>query len=390
MGMNSFELIPTEENLIHTLDKDLLKRNKDLVRFYDLILVQEGASSIAIDGRWGSGKTFFVKQSMLLINAKNPMCDMDDEKKASIVYALPFPKKAEDMLPFFKMVQEMYTTALAKTYKTEYTAEVNYEISTRPVNIHNYFEEGSTAGYVAVSKISKQQLYADVMSLSPYVYCGRFEAEGGLNEPMVMYTRDPGMVIEYCVSGEWVKGITWPESEDDFIFAFFVPDTQKILKINLDVKEHAGKKLREYLRSCEASDHMGWSDPAKMFIVERIRKNTVNQIMKLQNGNEEKRVDATASRLSGKLGKLLMPRIGYEKKKNSGGQGGGGGQGGSGGSSRNLTYEFSDFKFKGNDLEIQYCIKMTHSKRDTNIELVIESEGGRIDPISWQRDIRNS
>jgi len=49
MGMNSFELIPTEENLIHTLDKDLLKRNKDLVRFYDLILVQEGASSIAID-----------------------------------------------------------------------------------------------------------------------------------------------------------------------------------------------------------------------------------------------------------------------------------------------------------------------------------------------------
>ena len=34
---------------------------------------------------------------MLLINAKNPMSDMDDEKKASIVYALPFPKKAEDM-----------------------------------------------------------------------------------------------------------------------------------------------------------------------------------------------------------------------------------------------------------------------------------------------------
>ena len=95
--MNSFELIPTEENLIHTLNKDLLKRNKDLVRFYDLLLAQEGTSSIAIDGRWGSGKTFFVKQSMLLINAKNPMSDMDDEKKASIVYALPFPEKSEDV-----------------------------------------------------------------------------------------------------------------------------------------------------------------------------------------------------------------------------------------------------------------------------------------------------
>lgn len=37
--MNSFELIPTEENLIHTLDKDLLKRNKDLVRFYGKRLI---------------------------------------------------------------------------------------------------------------------------------------------------------------------------------------------------------------------------------------------------------------------------------------------------------------------------------------------------------------
>ena len=109
MGMNSFELIPTEENLIHTLDKDLLKRNKDLVRFYDLILVQEGASSIAIDGRWGSGKTFFVKQSMLLINAKNPMSDMDDEKKASIVYAVYYDAWENDngTYPVLSLVYEI-------------------------------------------------------------------------------------------------------------------------------------------------------------------------------------------------------------------------------------------------------------------------------------------
>lgn len=95
--MNSFELIPTEENLIQTLGKDLLKRNKDLVRFYDLLLAQEGACSIAIDGRWGSGKTFFVKHSMLLINAKNPMCDMDEGKKDNIIYSLPFPQKTEEV-----------------------------------------------------------------------------------------------------------------------------------------------------------------------------------------------------------------------------------------------------------------------------------------------------
>lgn len=94
--MNSFEILSTEENLIQALRKDLLKRNKELVRFYDLLLAQEGACSVAIDGRWGSGKTFFVKQSMLLINAKNPMSNMDENKKENIVYALPFPKQTED------------------------------------------------------------------------------------------------------------------------------------------------------------------------------------------------------------------------------------------------------------------------------------------------------
>ena len=148
MGMNSFELIPTEENLIHTLDKDLLKRNKDLVRFYDLILVQEGASSIAIDGRWGSGKTFFVKQSMLLINAKNPMSDMDDEKKASIVYALPFSKKAEDMPENYDVA--VYYDAWENDNGTDPVLSLVYEII-KQLGINYAFDDNSNAFKLAGS-----------------------------------------------------------------------------------------------------------------------------------------------------------------------------------------------------------------------------------------------
>ena len=146
--MNSFELIPTEENLIHTLDKDLLKRNKDLVRFYDLILAQEGASSIAIDGRWGSGKTFFVKQSMLLINAKNPMSDMDDEKKASIVYALPFPKKAEDMPENYDVA--VYYDAWENDNDTDPVLSLVYEII-KQLGINYAFDDNSNAFKLAGS-----------------------------------------------------------------------------------------------------------------------------------------------------------------------------------------------------------------------------------------------
>jgi hypothetical protein len=296
------------------------------------------------------------------------------------------PIRKDDMLPFFKLVQELYTSALAKTKQAEYTPhDADYEILTRPVNLNNCFVGGGTAGHVAVAKVSKQQLCGDSLALSPYVYCGRFEAEGGQNEPIMMYTREPGMVIEYAISGLWVKGIPWPESEDDYLIAFFVPDTAKQLKPDLEVKEHAGKTLGEYLRSCEASDHMGWSDPAKMTVVIRIQKNTAAQIVKLQNAGEEKRVEATASRLSSKLGKLLMPRVGYAKGNRPGNSGGSGGSGG--GSVRNLSFEILNQSFSGKDLEIEYRIKMMHTKKSADISLVIESEGGRIDPESWQQDI---
>lgn len=124
--MNSFELIPTEENLIKALEKDLLKRNKDLVRFYDLILAQEGASSIAIDGRWGSGKTFFVKQSMSLINAKNPLSDMDEEKRSDIIYALPFPKRTEDVPENYDVA--IYYDAWENDNDTDPVLSLVYEI----------------------------------------------------------------------------------------------------------------------------------------------------------------------------------------------------------------------------------------------------------------------
>ena len=298
------------------------------------------------------------------------------------------PIRKDDMLPFFKLVQELYTSAFANIKRPEYVPpqDARYKIIPCRIKLNNCFAGESTAGYVSVAKVSKEQLYGDneSVSLSPYMYCGRFKTERGQNEPVLMYTREPGMVIEYAISGDWVKGIPWPESEDDYLFAFFVPDTEKQLRPNLEVKEHAGKTLGEYLRSCEKSDHMGWADPAKIKIVEKIQRNTVRKICELRNADAEKRVEATASRLSGKLGKLLMPRVGYAKgTRTGGGSGGGGGRG----SARNLSFEILNQSFSGNDLEIEYRIKMMHTKKNADISLVIESEGGRIDPASWQQDI---
>lgn len=118
------------------------------------------------------------------------------DKKWLLVSVNSTPIRKQDMLPLFNLAQELYTTSIAKTYGHEYKSKTFPGIVCLPVNIRGYFD-GMTSGYVSVIKISKQELNGTQNLLSPYDYIGKFEADGGLNEPVVMYSRDPGMIIDY-------------------------------------------------------------------------------------------------------------------------------------------------------------------------------------------------
>lgn len=83
--MKKSVLLPTDENLILTIREDALDRNADLNSFCQLLSHSNSMNSIALDGRWGSGKTFFVKQCALLINAKNSLSNIDKDIAESIL-----------------------------------------------------------------------------------------------------------------------------------------------------------------------------------------------------------------------------------------------------------------------------------------------------------------
>ena len=293
--------------------------------------------------------------------------------------------KKSDMLPFFRMVQELYNTAIFKTYGKVYTSELYKDILCDPVNVYVYFD-GLTTGYLSVIKTTTDKLIGDQNVLSPYDYIGHYEADGGLNEPIVMCTRDPGMVIDYPVAGPWVKGITPPADQNEFLFAFYMPIIWKKIKENLSVPEFAGMEFGEYLRRCEASDHMGWNDPARMQLVTRIQRNCVKIINEKTSAANRQTIEATASKLANKLGKKLLPRIGYGKKKSIGGSGGSGGSGG--GRIINAELEITDRRMYGNTMEADFTLVLKHSKKDAEIMILIASEGGGfITPKSWQDDI---
>lgn len=57
--MKNYSHAPTDENVYRLLATDLLGRNQDIIQFLALLSNMEDACySIALNGAWGSGKTF--------------------------------------------------------------------------------------------------------------------------------------------------------------------------------------------------------------------------------------------------------------------------------------------------------------------------------------------
>lgn len=66
--MRRVVLDPTLENLLHIMKEDKLKKNQDIVGFIQILQKIDGAFNIALDGSWGTGKTFFIKQTKIVID----------------------------------------------------------------------------------------------------------------------------------------------------------------------------------------------------------------------------------------------------------------------------------------------------------------------------------
>ena len=65
--MKKYELELTEDNIRKTIESNILGRNNNLVMLGKMLLNQSENIMISLDGTWGSGKTFFIKQFEYLI-----------------------------------------------------------------------------------------------------------------------------------------------------------------------------------------------------------------------------------------------------------------------------------------------------------------------------------
>lgn len=77
-----------------------------------------------------------------------------------------------------------------------------------------------------------------------------------INKPIVLYTRQPGMVVNYDNNGKWVNGVLGKPIEE-YIIGFFILNSSN----NTYFETLNGNvTLEEYIRMSEKADHMEWED----------------------------------------------------------------------------------------------------------------------------------
>ena len=83
--MNFLDLKHTDENIRSTFETDLISRNSDVLRMVSLLENLNGGASIALDAKWGAGKTFFVKQVKMVLDAHNSFTQKMTEPEKSAI-----------------------------------------------------------------------------------------------------------------------------------------------------------------------------------------------------------------------------------------------------------------------------------------------------------------
>ena len=68
--MINYELKPTLDNLKNSILTDSIGRNKSIANFIKLLDEIDGNVAIALDDSWGNGKTFFVKQTQMVLQSR--------------------------------------------------------------------------------------------------------------------------------------------------------------------------------------------------------------------------------------------------------------------------------------------------------------------------------
>lgn len=289
------------------------------------------------------------------------------------------------MEPVFQVIQSLYNIASGcKVPQGDILKSVEpkkYE----DITLRNVMEQ-SRAGTIAYAKVDKELLrvHAPHNKPVPYMYFNCEIKETEVNRAIVSFTRQPGMIVSYENTGNWVDGIPHTSS-DEYILGIFVLNSEN----RLQDKGKSVMSLEEYVRKSEMADHTSWSDYSmSQFnprIITKIQKHTAAKIAKEFTVNEASDETKLNSSLGRFFGDLLLPPQNFGKKPSASSKNGGGVSVIGKTSEVKLGLDKQNIKYSFDKMIVPFRLKLKANVEKTGIVLGIASETGTISVQEWER-----
>jgi len=133
--------LPTDDVILNCLANDVIGRNSDVVSFCNIIDSFKYSTTVSLDGSWGSGKTFFVKQAKMLIDAKCNPNSLDDELLKGFTNAIETNPKIYSEVSFEQKHSTVYYDAWENDNDTDPILSIVYSvISSKQARLHVHNE----------------------------------------------------------------------------------------------------------------------------------------------------------------------------------------------------------------------------------------------------------
>lgn len=275
--------------------------------------------------------------------------------------------KNEEIIPFFKKIQELYKGIESKDFKKH------------DILLRGTLDE-EKAGFFSYVILDKEK---DLKTASgPYIEIQKLLNSFEEDIPVIVaYTRNPGMIVNYETNGKWAR--RYPQIDGGkILLGLFVLNSENTLK-------KTNISLEEYIRGGEQGEHSSWNDryileSGNMTIVKRIQDNIHNKIKNdLSKENELDRKTEKNVILGKKLAYLFMPHEGFgirptlpEKNRSKG-------------ETVRKKNKKSQFKITGSGYHNNYkyfdfILDFADDSFEETIELFVIGETSKIPIIEWE------
>lgn len=221
--------------------------------------------------------------------------------------------KVSQMLSTFRLIRELHILSTDGSLDDEsliVSKKIDYQVES--IDLRGVLNTTSS-GKLVYAKLTREQMLMEPPhnEKAPYQQISNIylQAENG-NVPIIMFTRQPGMIVGYDYDGQWTHRM--PKSNpDEYIIGLFVANSRNTLKNITDFRTGDPMTLEEYIRQGEKADHASWTDRNiagnNPRIISSIQKNVINKIKKKFTDAPTENIQKQNIGLGHALADMLLP-----------------------------------------------------------------------------------